>query len=205
MSSHIRKKFLPCAVAVAALLGGPAAIAQQFKVQADKPSFEDFLSPEFQVPKQKRFTPKFWLEVETKLRVEAAESSTKFCDKLLIKWYVAYRDPDKGSGVRVLSKDVEHVNIPTGEDIYASIYLSPSSIKRLTGSDRASKGVVESVGYEILINGVKVAEESSKSQPGWWNSPKLSRSDLVPLLPKSQTPFSQMWWDRYAEEAPPSR
>jgi hypothetical protein len=53
----------------------------------------------------------------------------------------------------------------------------------------------------VLINGEKVAQESSKGQAGWWNtaSDKISRSDTVPLLNKAETPFASMWWDRYAE------
>ena len=101
----------------------------------------------------------------------------------------------------LLTKDVEHVNIPLREDVYCSVYLSPASIKRLTGSDRAGKSVVEAVGYEVLIDGRAVASDTTKFKVGWWNaaSNKISRSDAVPLLDKSETPFSNMWWDRYAE------
>ena len=60
---------------------------------------------------------------------------------------------------------------------------------------------MESVGYEVLVNGEKVAEDTDKGRDGWWNmaSDKISRSDSVPLLNKAETPFSNMWWDRYAE------
>ena len=62
-------------------------------------------------------------------------------------------------------------------------------------------------GKELLINGEKVAAETNKGSAGtggktaWWNvsSPSISRSDTVPLLNKSETPFANMWWDRYAE------
>jgi hypothetical protein len=71
--------------------------------------------------------------------------------------------------------------------------------------DRAGKNSVEAVGFEILINGVKVAEDTTKFKPGWWNaaSDKISRSDAVPLLNKMSTPFNAMWWDRYAEVLDP--
>jgi hypothetical protein len=86
--------------------------------------------------------------------------------------------------------------------VYVSVYLSPVSVKRLTGSDRAGKNAVEAVGYEVLVNGVKVAAESvGKGKTGWWNeaSDKISRNESVPLLNKAETPFRAMWWDRYAE------
>ena len=101
----------------------------------------------------------------------------------------------------LFTKDVEYVNVPLGEDMWFSVYLSPSAIKRLTGFDRAAKSAVDGVGYEVYINGEKVAEETTNWKVGWWNvaSDKISRSDVVPLLIKAQTPFAAMWWDRYAE------
>jgi hypothetical protein len=104
----------------------------------------------------------------------------------------------------LLTKEIEHVNIPLEQDVYCSVYLSPSSVKRLTGTDRQGKNAVEAVGYEVFYNGTKVAEETDKFKVGWWSvaSEKISRNDSVPLLKKSETPFSDMWWDRYAELAP---
>jgi hypothetical protein len=99
------------------------------------------------------------------------------------------------------------VNAPLDEDVFCSVYLSPASIKRLTGSDKGGKNAVEYVGYEVFINGEKVFAETDKGKVGWWNaaSDKISRSDTVPLLNKSETPFSTMWWDRYAEVAVPGK
>ena len=103
----------------------------------------------------------------------------------------------------LLTKDIEHVNAPLDEDVYCSVYLSPASIKRLTGFDRAGKSSVEVVGYEVLINGERVFQETSKFKVNWWSIPtdKISRSETVPLLKKSETPFSAMWWDRFIEES----
>ena len=58
--------------------------------------------------------------------------------------------------------------------------------------------------YEVLVNGQKVAQETTKKVKGqtdWWNiaSSTISRSETVPLLNKMETPFASMWWDRYAE------
>ena len=102
------------------------------------------------------------------------------------------------------------MNIPVNEEIYCSVYLSPASIKRLTGFDRAGKSSVDLVGYEVLVNGVKVTAQTSKSIGGkteWWliPSPKISRTDTLPLLNKAETPFSMMWWDRYAEVSAPGK
>lgn len=197
------------ATAVFAIITGASlqtASAQAAKAVAEKPTFDDLLSPEFSGGKQKGFKPKEWLEIETKVKVSLApEPKSKTCDRMTVKWYVAVQNPERAGTMLLLTRDIEHVNIPLEEEVYVSVYISPASLKRLTGADRAGKRSVEAVGYEILINGVKVAEETTKFRPGWWNaaSDKISRSNAVPLLSKNETPFAHMWWDRYAEVLDP--
>jgi hypothetical protein len=203
MKSLLRYTLSITASATIAVLTTGTAFGQASKVSGEAPVFEDLQSPQFSGGgKEKRFAPKDWLEIEAKLRVELSPTpETKICDKITVKWYVAVRNPEKPTSLLLFTKDVEHVNIPLAEDIYCSVYLSPGSIKRLTGSDKGGKGAVEYVGYEVLVNGEKKAEETSKGKKGWWNtaSDKISRSEAVTLLNKSETPFSNMWWDRYAE------
>lgn len=178
------------------------ANAQAYKVDPEKPAFDDLPSPDFNTSKPKDFKAKDWLEIEAAFKVEMRpEPPSKTAERVMVKWYIAVEHPEKKGAYLLLTKDITHVNVPLNEKIYSSVYLSPASIKRLTGSDRAGKGVVNLVGYEILINGEKVASETSGSKVGWWNtaSDKISRSDSVPLLNKAETPFANMWWDRYAE------
>ena len=206
MNALLRTSLSSIAFAVITGFSMGSASGQAAKVTAEKPAFDDLQSPEFSGGKQKGFKPKDWLEIETKVKVQLSpEPKSKTCDRLTVKWYVAVKNPEKSGTMLLLTKDIEHVNIPLDEEVYCSVYLSPASIKRLTGFDRAGKGCVEAVGYEILVNGVKVAEETTKFKAGWWNaaSDKISRSDAVPLLSKPSTPFNNMWWDRYAEVLDP--
>ena len=185
-----------------------SAFGQAAKVIGEKPAFDDLPSPEFSGGKQKSFKPGDWLELEAKLKISLSpEPPSKTCDKVTIKWYVAVKNPDKPGTFLLLTKDVDHVNVPVEQEVYGSVYLSPASIKRLTGSDKGGKGAVEFVGYEVLVNGEKKVDETNKGKPGWWNtaSDKISRTDTVPLLTKPETPFSNMWWDRYAEVSPERR
>lgn len=196
------------AVTVLTGLSMSGASGQAAKVICDKPAFDDILSPEFagMTGKQKAFKPKEWLDIEVKLKVLLnPEPKSKTCDKLTVKWYVAVKNPEKAGKYLLLTKDVEHVNVPLEQDIFVSVYLSPASIKRLTHSDRASKNSVEFVGYEVFVAGEKVAQETSKGQVGWWSVPseKISKNDTVPLLNKNETPFRALWWDRYAEISEP--
>ena len=182
-----------------------AAIAQTTKVEASRPDFDDLPSPEFNGGKQKSFKPKNWLDIEASFTVQMKpEPPSKTAERILVKWYIAVKHPDKRGALLLLTKDITYVNIPLNEEVFTSVYLSPSSIFRLTGSDRAGKGAVEFVGYEVLVNGQKVAQETTKKVKGqtdWWNiaSSTISRSETVPLLNKMETPFASMWWDRYAE------
>jgi hypothetical protein len=208
MHSIFRKTFSVTAALLVAGLSIGSAFGQAAKVLGEKPSFDDLPSPEFSGGKQKSFKPKDWLEIEAKLKISLSpEPPSKTCEKLTVKWYIAVKNPEKSGTFLLLTKDIDHVNAPLDEDIYCSVYLSPASIKRLTGSDKGGKNAVEYVGYEVLINGEKVAAETSKGKVGWWTSAsdKISRSDTVPLLNKSETPFSTMWWDRYAEVAVPGK
>jgi len=197
-----------CPLLGAALLvawGSQIAHAQQFKVAADTPQFDSLLSP--QLGGDKSFRAKEWLEVEAKVIVEMApEPKSKTADEITVKWYIAVANPDQRGTFLLFTRDVKHVNVPTGEEIYVSAYLSPASIRRILGDARNPEKAVEVCSYEVIVNGEPKAYATSKAtfKHGWWEKggDKLIRTEVVPLLDKSQTPFSIMWWDRYAEVDP---
>lgn len=192
-------RFISCAII--SILSHTAVNGQNYKVKGDKPKFEDITSPDLGGSKN-GFKPKDWLEIEAKLAVDMSPAPrSKTAERILVKWYVAVENPDKQGTYLLLTKDITHVNVPLSEDVFSSVYLSPSSVRRLTGGDRAGKSMVYAVGYEVLINGVKVTAETSNLKIDWWNtaSDKISRSDTVMLLDKSESAFAHMWWDRYAE------
>lgn len=208
MNVPLRKSLSLAFSSIIAAVAIGSAFGQAVKVTGENPEFDDLPSPQFAGVKNKRFTPLNWLEIETKLNIQMEpEPVTKTCDKLTIKWYIAVKNRDKPGTFMLLTKDIEHVNVPIGEEVYCSVFLSPASLRRITGSDNGGKGAVEYVGYEVLVNGEKVAQGTNKGKAGWWNaaSDKISRSEAVPLLNKDQTPFRDMWWDRYPEISVESR
>lgn len=185
--------------------------AQAGRVEASDPQFNNIVSPELGGNTGfKKWKPKDWLEAEVKFRVEMPKTyKQKYVDSVTVKWYVAIENPT-GAGYAMLEKEVEYVNVPVGEDVHSSVYLSPSAIMRISGSERASKRVVSHVGGEILVNGTSLKINkgryfTSKGKIGWWVSSKLSRNDSIPLLNKNETPFKFLWWDRYAEIKPERR
>ena len=161
------------------------------------PKFDDLQS--LSIGGAKRFKPKDWLEMEVKFKVDAVAPKPKdgFVDQISVHWYVAVENPG-GKGYWLLEKEVTHVNVSVGEELYASVYLSPNSIKRLSGRERASKSILWAVGGEMKVAG-KSFYFSSRGKPGWWTSDKIAKTDKVPLLNKDETPFKAFWYDRYAE------
>jgi hypothetical protein len=202
MNVPLRKTISVTVSSIVAALTLGTAFGQLVKVTGQSPAFDDLPSPQFAGVKNKRFTPLDWLEIEAPLKVEMSpEPASKTCDKMTVKWYVAVKNVEKPGTFLLFSKEIEHVNVPLNEEIYSSVFISPASLRRITGSGTGGKSSVEFVGYEVLVNGEKKAEGTNKGKPGWWNtsSEKISRSEAVPLLNKSETPFSAMWWDRYPE------
>ena len=180
-------------------------MAQKYKVDIDKPDFDNLQSPEVGGNTgKKNFKPKDWLEAEVKFKITASDAKIKFVDRVTVKWYIAAKNPTPGGkGFVLLEKEINHTNVPVGEDVYSSVYLSPTAVKRISGSERAGKSILSHVGGELLINGSKPERNSgyftSKGKVGWWVSGKLARYDKIPLRNKNETPFKFLWWDRYAE------
>jgi hypothetical protein len=183
----------------------------QYKVEVEKPEVVTLQSPQLgqQSAKNKKFTGKDWMEIEVKFKVEVPpkeKKTLKLLDKVTVKCYVAAKNPDGGKGFVLLEREVTHVNVPVDEEIYASIYLSPNSVKRMTGGDRVNERDIKEIGGEIRVNGQEAFKNSgffSKDTQGkWWTSGQLSRYDKIPLLNKNETPFKILWYDRYAEIEP---
>jgi hypothetical protein len=188
-------------VAVATMVLSGSAFGQG-KAEVGKINFDSLPSPQVDTGKSKSWKPKDWLEFESGIKIPAFNQEQKdagFVDQITVKWSVALKNPD-GKGFILLTKDINHINVPVDEEVFTSVYLSPNTLKRVTGSDTAGKSSVDRVAIEVLVNGRSVGAESSKGKPDWVNAGSLSnQSSRFPLLNKMETPFAMLWWDRYAE------
>ena len=116
MNVLLRKTLSLSVSAIIAGLSIGSVYGQAAKVTGEAPSFDDIPSPEFSGGKQKSFKPKDWLEIEAKLNIALApEPKSKTLDRLTVKWYVAVKNPEKPRAMLLLTKDVEHVNVPLGK------------------------------------------------------------------------------------------
>jgi hypothetical protein len=205
-------KTLPLALAAAVLAASPSLHAQQsaVKIEVEDPKFDDLQSPEVGGNTgEKNWKPKDWLEVEVKVKLDARPMpKDEHLDTLTVKWYVAVENTNAergGAKYLLMEKEVTHVNVPVGEEFFLSCYLSPATVKRLTGKDRAGKSSVKAVGGEITCPGAvapaRFTSEGNVSDP-WWMSATMQRTNKFPLLNKNETPFKGLWWDRYLEIQP---
>ena len=204
MTSSIRNLGIACAAIF--FIPTPTDAQTAARANADRPDFEELQSPQIQTQtRQKRFTPRDWLEIEAAITIDVRPAPPSgMLDRLLVKWYVAIQNPDKRGEFFLLTREINHVNVPIGEEIFSSVYLSPSSIRRITGNYRNAKRSIEFVGYEVYFNGEVIADAASRgARDQWWTMPsdRISANDSVPLMTKPETPFAAMWWDRYAEVA----
>jgi len=193
------------------MLANPMVAQSQIEIaaQGDRPSMTALKSPEFGHPSRKTFTAREWAEIEASIKVRirsGTEPPSGMLDRLTVRWYVHVKNPDDPRQLFLLTRDVQHVNVPIDEDFYSAIYISPSSIRRITGRDRTQVNrITERIGYEVIFNGEVVASAVDRgSRDQWWTlaSEIVSESDIIPLLTKPETPFAAFWWDRYAEVAP---
>ncbi len=192
-------------ILTALLAASSLSIAQQYKVEIDKPTFDGLLSPDVDGKTTlKKFKQKEWLEVEVKIKIEASDKKETFADRVSVRWFVGLDVTENGATrPRVIEKEVDYVNVPLNEDVYISVYLSPSAVMRMSGRDRATEGLIMGAAGEITVNGVTPYKNSGmfstlpKSKGKWWD--ELPRYNKIPLRNKNETPFKFFWWDRYAE------
>jgi len=193
-------RFLLTALAVIVF---PAVATAQYKVDSDKPEIVKILEPNTGTDlANKNFRQKDWVEFELKFKIEAKDKKKIFADRVDIKWYVAVKDPDKKGKFLLLEKNITHVNVPIGEDVYSSVYLSPNSIKRITGSEKVSSSDYPQVGGLITVDGQQPLDSSKglftlNNKNQWWSN--LTASNKIPLLNKNETPYKNLWFSRYAE------
>ena len=85
-----------------------------------------------------------------------------------------------------------------GEVANAVIYISPASVKTLTGSDTFSDSSVKAWGVEVLHSGQLVGGKSSNNKK-WWEAGGLPPRSEGLILNKKQTPFAPLWGDYHVD------
>lgn len=206
MKSPFAFRSLLATLAVAASFGVSTAQAQDAKaeklVDLKEPTIQAQSTPDIKAAyvKDKRWKPKEWLEFEIPFIAAAPRSggaNLTTYDLLTFKYYLFLDNPDKKKQ-RILTAEVNHVNVPIGEGLASVVYLSPSAVYRLTGNARVNAGAVTLWGVEVTREG-KTVGFLSKDGKKWWESPSAPTTEPAVLKNKMETPFAPLWGDYHAE------
>lgn len=147
--------------------------------------------------KDKRIpSPRNWVEIEVEFELSDRVIKGDFVDKVMLRYYIVVKGDNES---RMMTGDVTHVYVPTGEDVYSIAYVPPAALNRVMGKrSNVTSSSILAVGVAIFINGVEIARGASGQPEGWWLNTQLQQESGV--LAKSKTPFSIMWLDRHADE-----
>lgn len=158
----------------------------------------------------KKFRPKDWIEIEPKFKTArpqgAASKKAEVIPELTFKYYV-YLNSSIKENARILTGEVVHVNVPINEESFSVMYISPSTVLRVTGKPEGNPQLVVAYAVEVTSGG-NVVGIFSKSSAGtstnpadkkWWESPNAPPKEDGGLLNKVQSPFAPLWADYYAD------
>ena len=173
-------------------------------VSKAKVIFEMQQTPEFSVagPRAKKVTPLEWLEIEVELDVKTRAKSG-YIDQLDAEFFVGVRDANDSGKPVLLSGKFAFVEVRAAEEkAWLSAYVSPAALAKATGKNKPGKSDIVAVAVSVSGAGlVKPLAESfgvplKREGPQWWEAASLRREEGL-VLPKSKTPFSVLWTDRY--------
>jgi len=141
-----------------------------------------------------------WLEIEVSLQLETVHP-TGYVDRMDIEYFVAVTDGITGRTV-LLSDRLTYLEVDASERrVFASAYVSPASLARISGKSRPRRSDVTAVAAVISAPGLREPVEVATGGPrDWWKAPGLQRVNGL-ILPRSRSPFAPLWWDRYPREA----
>jgi len=162
----------------------------------------------------KRVRPKDWIEIEPEFKTlkTPADKKSEVAPELTFKYYVFLNTM---SGVkenaRILTAEVVHTNVPLEEVSHSVVYISPSTILRVTGKAEGNASLVTAYAVEVTKGGEVVGffskfggatiDNPSDPKGKWWES-KAAPQQEPALLSKIQTPFAPLWGDYHADVRP---
>ncbi len=171
---------------------GPAAGNGTFEIKAINVSTPN--TPEFTTvageTQTKRYTLGKWIEIEAEFASSARAAEVEF------KFFVVL-------GGQMLTGDETLVDVPAGQSLFTVMYVAPRTISTLLKGQPLNTGSITNVAVQILRQGINtpVAIRLLKPAP----APFYNTLQQVPglVLIKPNTPFANLWWDRYEQVRPP--
>lgn len=212
-------RFPGSALILAGLFAATTALAQPPAAAVGKEKLVDFkdikiakqLTPDFTLKggtTDKRVRPKDWLEIEPEFKVAKPKDAKKaeVLPRLTFKYFV-YLNSSVKENARILTGEVNHVNVPFDEVCHSVVYISPSTILRVTGRPEGNVSLVSAYAVEVTMNGAVVgffskAGGSTSINPNdkkWWELPSAPPKEENVLIIKQNSPFAPLWADYYSD------
>ena len=102
-----------------------------------------------------------------------------------------------------------HSNVPIDAVSHSVVYISPSTILRVTGKPEGNATLVSAYAVEVQKNGETVGffskfggssiDNPSDPKAKWWEAKAAPPQEQGGLFSKPQTPFSPLWGDFHAD------
>ncbi len=157
----------------------------------------------------KRVRPKDWIEIEPEFKTlrSPMDKKAEVVPELTFKYYV-FLNSSVRENARILTAEVIHTNVPIDEVTHSVVYISPSTILRVTGKPEGNATLVSAYAVEVTKNGEVVGffskaggatvDNPSDPKGKWWEM-KTAPAQEPALLSKPQTPFAPLWGDFHAD------
>lgn len=169
------------------------------KITGGKLEIKAIQTPQFSASNvgEKRWRPKEWLEVDLPLQVKLAQSAggrNGSLASLKVNYYIGLNAQTKDGKFEVIKGSFDYVDIPAAEDCHALAYVAPATLRRLLQKENFTPSDIKAWGYEVIVDGQRVAGESSVGSAWWDKADSFSMNDGV-MLAKTETPFGILWGD----------
>ncbi|MES2709290.1 MAG: Amuc_1102 family pilus-like protein [Verrucomicrobiota bacterium] len=200
-----------CFTVSAAFAQAPAAPAKEKLVEFKDIKISVQKTPDFALKggtTDKRVRPKEWIEIEPEFKTgrPAGAKKAEVIPELTFKYYV-YLNSTVKENARILTGEVIHVNVPIDELNHSVMYISPSTVLRVTGKPEGNPQLVSAYAVEVTSAGNVVgffskaggATSTNPADKKWWDLPSAPTKDEGGLLNKVQSPFAPLWADYYAD------
>jgi hypothetical protein len=131
----------------------------------------------------KRYTLGKWLEVEVEFACVVPAKEITFHYNILL-------------ANTLLVGDVTHVDIVPGQSLFSVMYVAPRALQSLLRGQPLTPNSVQNIDVQILRPGVSapLADRMLRQGGAFYNT---MQQVTGMVLNKNQTPFANLWWDRY--------
>lgn len=193
------KFYTALSILVIGLQAGLAQDADAVKISGDKLQINPIQTPQFQAGNvgEKRWRPKNWMEVDLPFEVKLSNDQGGRSGSLAVmtvNYYIGLNAQNKDGKYEVIKGVFNYVDIPSYEKSHALAYVPPATLRRLLMKEGFTPSDVRAWGYEVMVDGKRIAGDSSVGGAWWEKTDSLSMNDGL-MLAKSDTPFGILWGD----------